>query len=941
LPAVLENQELLQELGVGTKVLGGLAVGLRRDPLIRPVVDKIGEVFNLGPEDFDTLESRIQDSTLADTATIVGEWGPTLLMGAGSYAVGRAAVMGVLPKAASLAAQRAGMLVGGALGTGALGGAQSLARGESLTEAAKQAGLTALFSAGTEGALIGAGKLLAPRARNIFNRTEQIANFKALQTGVTKDVQAGNKVAALRHRLAQLLDTEALEKQLTLFPDESTGATVAGQTELFGAKELKSRILAGKTQSQIRADRIRRLTMRLNKAETLEGASANFGLTDRIIPTEIVRAEPLKFGDSKLGTIRAVYERALARVAQTPEGTAQKLGVTGTRTLQLLAEAEDNTFINSGVNTAAILKWVGDVAESVGKKRPSTLTQADDIITPILQVGEIRGGGLAAIREQFGAKTADLFDEMLTFNRQLYEPVSKMGGELLMTAGELDNMHVAFYWPHVPKDLPEEEFIERMVAGLSKQGVDPISARATADRILRSTHAGLAKWGSVDFQRGIRGTLQEKVAAGIPLDGPITGLLRHADAVTRRIEYGKRFGINGEMRDQIMEIGRREGVDRRMLSSFLDDAFSRKIGDAALRSVAQTITSLETATKMTFGVLGNIGQQSSNAFTYGVKNTLRGSLLGLKRDPVATGLAASIMEDEFQAMRRLHSGIYRDSWADKLAQSSLSVLGFNTIERWNRRGTVTTTDSSIREAIARAITGRLRGTSLDAKTRLLGRVGINLPRVVETAKGMGPGRQDLIIEAVEAVHGAGAYTRALFRGTQLTQFIPTRYQVPPLWDTPWGRVLTQFKRYGLLQGRLIRDQVLAEAAHGNMRPLVTIGSIYPIVGEVLATTLATAKDRERDSDGVMRLVDNVSAMGGFGIAQSAAVAAQFGRLEDVFVGPAASDFFAFGEAALSLNSGAALRQLERTPAIQAAKKIVTLGAGSVDQLSQWMDEATE
>ena len=1013
MPARLENQTLLEEPGLGTKIGGGLVVGLRRDPLVRPVVDAIGSsLADMTPEDYNNLEYRLQNSRIAGVAELVGEYGPTLLAGTAAYSMGRAATVGVLGAAAeNWAAKRTAQLIGGNVAVGLYQGASELAAGKTLPEAARSAALTALIGGGIEGATIGVGKLIAPRARIIDNAAEQISTFGSIAKDTRESLTPkgpANQVLALRSRLASLLDTQALDDELSLFigPEnkptqkltaisakellkenadrfpavaaaqpslfEQPGKFTSGlgpkvpkpalgekvfvapqryltsevppsepvQEALFGTQattEPTANILKGKSKADLTADRIRRLTRRLANRENLLQANVAFGNESNVIPTEITRSGPIQFGDGKLGQLNAAWQRALPYWGQTPDATAAKVGVSGMRLIDLAKDADVSSFVETQWGTKKIFEWAHNVADSVGRSTKN----ADDlkaVISDVLAAGEKAGTGIEGIRQKFGDTAASFMQEMGDYLKARYTLVQKMGGELLQTPEEMAKLGTAFYWPHVPQDLPEAKFVERMVAGLKKQGLSELEANGIADRIMRTSGQGLAKWGSIDFQRSIAGTLEEKIAAGMPFEDPLTGLLRHNAALTRRIQFGQRFGINGELRDTILNMAIKEGADRRLASSLIDDVFSRKVHDHAMRAFAQTVTSLETASKMTFGFLGNMAQTSNNAFVFGSKNALKGMMFGLRKtDPETLGIAANIMEDEFQAMRRVHMGIYRDSITDKIAQGSLFL--FNPVEAFDRQASLSTANYSIRESVGKAIAGQLRGDKLEATTRLMGRLGINLPKVVQAAEELGPGNTDIIVQAIEKVHGKGAYGLSLAKGVQLTQFLPGKYQVPYLWDTPWGRIMTQFKRYGLLQGKLIRDQVIAEAARGNMKPLATIASIYPIAGELVADSVAALKNKDRkNSDGVLRLVDNVSSIGGFGIAWNAVSAAQYGNIQDVFLGPAVSDVFTLGNNVLSLNGGALMNQAAKMPVVQGATSVLTLGAESADQVKEWLNK---
>jgi hypothetical protein len=102
--AGFEAPDLGERIAEGFKAFGaGTLVGARRDPLIRPVVEKLAEVGGLGPEQLDALEQRVSESRLSDVGEIVGEWGPLLATGLGAFAAGR---VGLRAGAATLGRSR-------------------------------------------------------------------------------------------------------------------------------------------------------------------------------------------------------------------------------------------------------------------------------------------------------------------------------------------------------------------------------------------------------------------------------------------------------------------------------------------------------------------------------------------------------------------------------------------------------------------------------------------------------------------------------------------------------------------------------------------------------------------------------------------------------------------------------------------------------------------
>ena len=101
----------------------------------------------------------------------------------------------------------------------------------------------------------------------------------------------------------------------------------------------------------------------------------------------------------------------------------------------------------------------------------------------------------------------------------------------------------------------------------------------------------------------------------------------------------------------------------------------------------------------------------------------------------------------------------------------------------------------------------------------------------------------------------------------------TVLDLPPVWrDNAAGRLLTLFKPFFFNQAKFLKDHVIKPALRGDIRPLIYASIIYPIVGEAVAdiknAVRGKGQDERPDWDKYPydRIVDNISQVGGFGIA---------------------------------------------------------------------------
>ncbi len=136
----------------------------------------------------------------------------------------------------------------------------------------------------------------------------------------------------------------------------------------------------------------------------------------------------------------------------------------------------------------------------------------------------------------------------------------------------------------------------------------------------------------------------------------------------------------------------------------------------------------------------------------------------------------------------------------------------------------------------------------------------------------------------------------------------------------------QFKTFALNHGRFMKDQIFAEAAAGNLKPLATVLSIYPIAGELVGDVRSIAKLKPRDESGIERVVHNYTMVGGLGLITDVYTSAQWGGLASTLMGPSITDMLDLGERMLQGDVQGVVRDIASQPTIQLATTITLGGA---------------
>ncbi len=990
MPLKLGNAVDTPELSTLETLGGSLVTGARRDPLLRPAIDAAATVFGSDSKQLDELEQRLQETSLGRTATTVSEYATQVGLAVGFGGLGRAAVYGVVRAAAPRLAlreagtflagqgeriagrlaseqalatgvgevaaagpitglERAAQIAGLSAGEGLLGGSQAAARGEDAAGIVSGAALNAALAGGGELALLGAARALGAVPALSLTRGLDVpaarANAEPAREAIRATIARGeSRVTALRDELETVLGVRNLEAETLAalrFQARAAESAVRSLREQ-GSNVSRAEVFeAAGIRTGREIARGRTLERQASRQERVNAALGEFDRTIDFLPDDrILRTRPVSPRDETRLGLRAV----LQRMVEAPEAAAGKLGVVATKLVSDVSSIEELLPAAYAAIDQQTLRLTGQLARALGREAPASLRRADTLFSDVFEAAE--RGGLEEVGARFGPEARATMEAFTRANDEAFAPFVQRGVAARLTPEQLQQLGVRAYFPQVLSDGDLVGAENSLTQYLTRRLGDPLEAQRGARRVVRS----VGQFGSLDYQRFLPGTLAEKVAEGLPFEGYVSGIAQYQRRLARRAMYGERFGFTDQeitrFTDVIKTASTQEGANIRLVSSLVDSLFDRKYELAAGRRLAQNITSVQTAVKLPLATLTNMSQSVSTAVAFGMKNLMRGvrAAVGAERDDVVLRALAFSDSVEMDTMRRLIAGVENESLADRVASGVLRATGFNATEQWNRRFAGFTTQASINDTLARALRGRLRGTSLDAARRSFQQLGLDLDRMLA-----GPSRQAVndalaagrdLSGVVDATLGVGSYARAIVRGVDYSQALPQRTRIPLAWQTPLGRVLTQFKSFSFNQGRFLRDRVLGEAAAGNLRPLVTMASVYPIAGELVASSLNFVKGKERDEDGLSRLVTNISMLGGFGLAQSAATGAKYGRLSDVLVGPSLSDALSFAEGAMQLiteqESAPLLKQASRQPAVTAVKSILGGGAAVASYLDDYI-----
>ena len=142
-----------------------------------------------------------------------------------------------------------------------------------------------------------------------------------------------------------------------------------------------------------------------------------------------------------------------------------------------------------------------------------------------------------------------------------------------------------------------------------------------------------------------------------------------------------------------------------------------------------------------------------------------------------------------------------------------------------------------------------------------------------------------------------------------TQFWYGVMDLPISWTTEGGKLLTQFKPAGFQQMMFVKEHMFKEAARGNIKPLISGLTILAATGEATADIrqLMLGRDpRERTTDPVARMLENLTYGSGFGLAADTVNLFLKGHpswVKGLFFGPTGADVVDYGIAGKSFLAG--------------------------------------
>jgi len=357
-------------------------------------------------------------------------------------------------------------------------------------------------------------------------------------------------------------------------------------------------------------------------------------------------------------------------------------------------------------------------------------------------------------------------------------------------------------------------------------------------------------------------------------------LYEYVENTTKRLAQTAVFGKNNERFEELAKLLRIADPDR---ADSILLALKRQLRiaprDIGVEKVSSVIRRFQGYTKLSTAGISNLTQSINTATRVGLGHTGRELALALGKDKnsiefaeTAGVLLESALRDMWDEAAGYHlaskfkkgSGVI--NWVRRNV-GRITAPGFEAGEKLNRRVAANAGKMMALESFDKA----LRGNAGAIKN--LEYLGVDVASALKRGK-LSP---DDVINAARKI-------------VEDTQFLINPIDLPPVWSTPWGRVVFQFKTFALKQAnfwaRLVQD-----AFRGNPLPLLTYLVYGGKAGQMSTFIKNIVRGGEFPEEPGKRYLEGISGVGGAGILQDMIESARRGTFSaySFIGGPTAGD----------------------------------------------------
>lgn len=404
---------------------------------------------------------------------------------------------------------------------------------------------------------------------------------------------------------------------------------------------------------------------------------------------------------------------------------------------------------------------------------------------------------------------------------------------------------------------------------------DIINGSSAMDAYSRYVKPLPKKMGNLEFERVLN--LPDNI---LRTDKKV--LADYIEQAYSRIEQVKQFGKNNESGDVLLSNLVKQGYDKNLAQQIMDQNLGLvKYGDFE-KNLSKGARVFQAATKLPLFAITNATQTTNTMTSGGIRRTLNqlykyaNPEYRAQMDDYALSTGATLKGQMQQIIEQWKGG-------SKLLDRIIGPFG-GKVETFNRVIAANTGKSMAEDLLV-----ELKRNPTDVN------VSKDIQRLI-------PGID------INELLTSGAYKpedilKAGQRMVDITQFQTRPIDLPVTWNTPTGKMLTQFKSFGYRQADFVNKEIVKPLLKGNAAPLSRFLLVGILLNEVSNSLKSVITRKDRPEDIVQRIVEDIPGMGYYqDFVETLAYGMKsrdglFGAIFDFVTGPTGSDIRKFTSAA--------------------------------------------
>ncbi len=320
--------------------------------------------------------------------------------------------------------------------------------------------------------------------------------------------------------------------------------------------------------------------------------------------------------------------------------------------------------------------------------------------------------------------------------------------------------------------------------------------------------------------------------------------------------------------------GREVGVEAKNLVKVVTGAIERNPNSETASRILRTVQT----PRLAFSQITNIGQNFNSLLSADTPSFFKGLWAAF------TPKGKEISAKSGVVLRPLIQEIESKTGAEgKFGELFLRYTGFELTEKINRR-----VAANVGAKYAQSLAEDFLNGDKNAAA-ILNDFGINGQQVIQQGGNL---TEKQILRAAQVF-------------TEITQFRSRALDLPTFFQSPFGKVVTQFKSFAFQQAKFLKDNFVQAAKRKDygkiVRDLVVMGTVFPLGGEVLADIRSLITGSKRPTNLLSRYLSNLAQVGGLGLASDLWSSARRKDLLRAAAGPTISTATKLGEIIVNLD----------------------------------------